>query len=232
MKCSNGCGTELDSAGLEYSAPPLVHTAERCWLASTQVAETMNGLRCRVTKNPCGTDTWMKWVPCKCISCQEWLCRSHEHALIRALRAEELIALIKNRESQAEKVNETLHKQVQQLRELLERVQPHMLGDYENLFRREHWRAGSVGGVIRDIEKALEPLPRLTPEFAQEQWDNAISDLKSKGLDTDALIAEAARNLPEKLPVSSFESSCPVHRRTKPKGESCVFCEAGVKVKP
>lgn len=28
---------------------------------------------CKVTGNPCGTDTWMVGHPCKCENCQEWL---------------------------------------------------------------------------------------------------------------------------------------------------------------
>ncbi len=29
--------------------------------------------RCKVTGNPCGTDTWMEGIPCKCESCQAYL---------------------------------------------------------------------------------------------------------------------------------------------------------------
>lgn len=30
-------------------------------------------LRCAVTGNPCGTDTWSKGVECQCAHCQAWL---------------------------------------------------------------------------------------------------------------------------------------------------------------
>jgi hypothetical protein len=30
-------------------------------------------LRCHVTKNLCGTDTWKEGEPCKCAGCQAWL---------------------------------------------------------------------------------------------------------------------------------------------------------------
>ena len=29
--------------------------------------------RCKVTGNPCGTDTWMNDHECQCSSCQDWL---------------------------------------------------------------------------------------------------------------------------------------------------------------
>ena len=31
-------------------------------------------LRCHVTKNLCGTDTWQAYHPCSCGPCQKWLC--------------------------------------------------------------------------------------------------------------------------------------------------------------
>lgn len=48
---------------------------------------------------------------------------------------------------------------------------------------------------------ALAPLTPLTHELMDTQWEKAIAELKSKGVDTNKLIVEAARNLPEKLPV-------------------------------
>ncbi len=35
-------------------------------------------LRCDVTRNECGTDTWMKGRPCQCSQCQQWLCEYNE----------------------------------------------------------------------------------------------------------------------------------------------------------
>lgn len=29
--------------------------------------------RCRITNNPCGTDTWMVGESCQCDECQAWL---------------------------------------------------------------------------------------------------------------------------------------------------------------
>jgi len=30
-------------------------------------------LRCKITGNPCGTDTWMRGSECQCVGCQRWL---------------------------------------------------------------------------------------------------------------------------------------------------------------
>ncbi len=30
-------------------------------------------LCCKITGNPCGTDTWMRGSECQCIACQRWL---------------------------------------------------------------------------------------------------------------------------------------------------------------
>jgi hypothetical protein len=29
--------------------------------------------KCKITKNPCGTDTWANGFPCGCLSCREYL---------------------------------------------------------------------------------------------------------------------------------------------------------------
>ena len=33
----------------------------------------MDPLRCLITENPCGTDTWKVGYSCQCINCQKWL---------------------------------------------------------------------------------------------------------------------------------------------------------------
>lgn len=33
----------------------------------------MSDLRCNITKNPCGTDTWTEGQPCLCKNCQSYL---------------------------------------------------------------------------------------------------------------------------------------------------------------
>lgn len=49
--------------------------AEEAYLAVERKAkeECARLLRCRVTNNPVGTDTWAKWQPCGCNSCQVYL---------------------------------------------------------------------------------------------------------------------------------------------------------------
>lgn len=50
-------------------------------------------LRCYITSNPCGTDTWMVGEECKCVACQTWLVSTktmraaleHYHKLIGAV---------------------------------------------------------------------------------------------------------------------------------------------------
>jgi hypothetical protein len=37
------------------------------------VAQSDADLRCLITGNPCGTDTWEKHSACKCVNCQTWL---------------------------------------------------------------------------------------------------------------------------------------------------------------
>jgi hypothetical protein len=37
------------------------------------VEDYMENLRCRVTKNACGSDTWATGSPCQCLACQTWL---------------------------------------------------------------------------------------------------------------------------------------------------------------
>jgi hypothetical protein len=35
--------------------------------------------RCKITGNPCGTDTWQIDHPCQCKNCQKYLKESHVH---------------------------------------------------------------------------------------------------------------------------------------------------------
>lgn len=44
-------------------------------------------LRCEITGNPCGTDTWQKHRPCKCDACQRYLCESLTEAQKREREA-------------------------------------------------------------------------------------------------------------------------------------------------
>jgi hypothetical protein len=44
-----------------------------------------NTLRCKVTSNLCGTDTWATGHPCQCASCQQWLSHPAPDADVTAL---------------------------------------------------------------------------------------------------------------------------------------------------
>lgn len=40
----------------------------------------MNQRRCKVSGNPCGSDTWPLLAPCKCVECQAFISESHAEA--------------------------------------------------------------------------------------------------------------------------------------------------------
>jgi len=52
----------------------LARDVRRCFNALHSEIKQLRGLlRCAVTRNSCGTDTWMEGSSCPCPSCQAWL---------------------------------------------------------------------------------------------------------------------------------------------------------------
>ncbi len=70
---SEGRVTELEAEVQRLKAGIQVATNNYGTLGTIQM------IRCSVTGNPCGTDTWMEGHPCKCDGCQLWL---HLRALV------------------------------------------------------------------------------------------------------------------------------------------------------
>jgi hypothetical protein len=50
--------------------------SEEMTLQDAALAQSDARLRCLVTGNPCGTDTWQVGSPCACANCQAWLAQS------------------------------------------------------------------------------------------------------------------------------------------------------------
>lgn len=127
-------------------------------------------LRCLVTGNPCGTDTWNLKRPCKCDHCQEWLCEmifkgSSEVARLQADR--ELLTL-------------------EQRRHLERWLDAHVLPDASAP------SAKNIRLTIEAIRAVLDDRDRLAAELAsaQEALGEAIADCRTNGDE-----ASAKRNL-------------------------------------
>jgi len=52
-------------------------------------------LKCRITGNPCGTDTEIEGCPCLCPACQQWLLEQQKESPQRKIQNKPLIILDK-----------------------------------------------------------------------------------------------------------------------------------------
>ena len=110
--------------------------------------------------------------------------------------------------------------------ERIDALQTSLLAECENVVAAQTKLFTKITRVS-ELERTLESVTQNLEEHI------AAGTVLCDDCNDSVMAARVALRKPEDcLADDNRFESCPVHRRRKPKDEPCVFCEAGVKVKP